>query len=111
MCSREQALIILDEVSKACGRLFNIQDAYLYGSYARGDYHSESDVDILLAADAGPDEIRRQRKAVASIVSDLCLKHDVTISVTVKPAEQFARYAGILPYYRNVVREGVRHGT
>ena len=30
-------------------------------------------------------------------------------SVTVKPLEQFRRYQTALPYYRNVVREGIRY--
>ena len=111
MCSREQALDILDEVYEAYSRLYPVRDAYLYGSYARGDYHAESDVDILLTIDAGPEEIRRQRRTAAAIVSGLCLRHGVTISVAAKPLAQFTRYADILPYYQNVVKEGVRHGA
>ena len=37
----------------------HLKDGYLYGSYARGDYHSESDIDILLTVDMSPEEICR----------------------------------------------------
>ena len=43
------------------------------------------------------------------MTSRLSLEHDITVSVTVKPLEQFRRYQTALPYYRNVVREGIRY--
>ena len=54
MLTQSQALSILSEVYHRCSRCFpcHIKDAYLYGSYARGDHHPESDVDILLTVDA-----------------------------------------------------------
>ena len=87
MCTRNQAEEILRSVYHACSPIFGrIHDAYLYGSYARGDFTPESDIDILLS-----------------------LEHDIPVSVTVKPLEQFRRYQTALPYYRNVVREGIRY--
>ena len=48
MCTQNEAVVILREVYEGCQKIFgDIKDAYLYGSYARGDYHEESDVDIL----------------------------------------------------------------
>lgn len=110
MCTKNQAIDILHEVYHACAdEFYSIQDAYLYGSYARGDYTSESDVDILLTVTCSAEEIARHRVTVATISSDLSLKHGVTVSVSVKSAEQFRRYAGVLPYYQNVVKEGIRY--
>ena len=52
MCTRNQAEEILHSVYDACRPIFGcIHDAYLYGSYARGDFTPESDVDILLTVD------------------------------------------------------------
>ena len=49
MCTRNQAEEILHSVYDACRPIFGrIHDAYLYGSYARGDFTPESDIDILL---------------------------------------------------------------
>lgn len=111
MRSREEALNIVSEVYQACNGFYErgIQDAFLYGSYARGDYDDESDVDILLTVDADPEELSSRRREVSSVSSDLSLKHDVTVSVTVKPMEQFYRYSEVLPFYRNVLMEGVRY--
>ena len=111
MRTTQDAVKIAGEVYQACNRLFgnNVRDVFLYGSYARGDYDDESDVDILLTVDAGAEELSGRRREVSAVSSDLSLKHDVTVSVTVKPKDQFYKYADVLPYYRNVLREGIRY--
>lgn len=110
MCNKNQALEILSKVYEKCFKLFGgIESAYLYGSYARGDYGSESDVDILLTVDLEQTDIAKQRMAVASITSELSLEYDVTVSVTVKPASNFKKYCTVLPFYRNVLNEGIKY--
>lgn len=113
MCTQNQAISILHEVYNACDPIFgaNLREGFLYGSYARGDYHAESDIDILLTVDMSPEDICNYRRAVAKVTSDLSLKHDVTISVAVKAKQQFEKYANDLPYYQNVLREGIRYGA
>lgn len=113
MCNQSQAIAILGEVYASCNPIFGnaIADAYLYGSYARGDYHAESDIDILLTVDMEAEAISRLRKRLALVISELSLEHDITVSVTVKPLAQFRQYADILPYYRNVLREGIRYAS
>lgn len=107
---QSDAIEILNETHRRCQSVFpcKIQDAYLYGSYARGDFDSESDVDILLTVDILPEELSTYRKSIAAISSDLSLAYDVTVSIAVKPLEQFRRYVDVLPYYKNVLREGIR---
>ena len=111
MCTRNQALDIFSQAYKMCGDLFadKLTDAYLYGSYARGDYDDESDIDILVTVDMEPEALAGIRSKVSAINSELSLKHDITVSITAKPLEQFRRYSDILPYYRNVIKEGVRY--
>ena len=43
--------------------------------------------------------------------SDLSLEHDITVSISVKPAEQFERLMNVLPFYQNVVREGIKYAS
>lgn len=110
MCNKNEAVQILHQVYDECEMIFGkIKNAYLYGSYARGDYHSESDVDILLTVAMNQEQIAKYRMAVASVSSKLSLEHDITVSISVKPAEQFERYISVLPFYQNVVREGIRY--
>ena len=109
VCDQDTAVQILEETYCACRAAFPkpVQQAYLFGSYARGDYHAESDVDILLTVD-DDGSLAEYRRAVARICSELSLKYDVMVSVTVKPEAQFRRYAEVLPFYRNVLEEGIR---
>ena len=113
MCNQSQAIAILGEVYSACNPVFDnaIIDAYLYGSYARGDYHKESDIDILLTVDLDSAAIAGLRGKLAVIISELSLEHEITISVTAKPLSQFKQYANILPYYKNVLTEGIRYAS
>lgn len=112
MCNRLQALTILDETYKECSAVLgSVCDAYLYGSYARGDYTKESDVDILITSNMDRQQISQYRMKLANITSELSLKHDVTVSLTVKPLEHFNKYLNVLPYYKNVVSEGIRYGA
>ncbi|MBQ7654941.1 MAG: nucleotidyltransferase domain-containing protein [Clostridia bacterium] len=106
MCDQAEAMNILGEVYRSVSPILPIQDAYLYGSYARGDYRPSSDVDIMLVSPLSEEEIRRRRRQVSNIVGELCLNHDVLISVAVRSREQFLPKT--LPYYRNVVAEGIR---
>lgn len=41
-------------------------------------------------------------------VSEMCLKYDVLIRINYTPLSDFKEYRGVLPYYRNIDREGVR---
>ena len=111
MCNQHQALSILSEAFVSSNSVFEnkVSEAYLYGSFARGDYHEYSDVDILVTVNMNADEISNYRSSLASMNSELSLKHDVTVSITVKPLEHFQKYANVLPYYQNVIKEGVRY--
>lgn len=108
---QSKAIAILGEVYSACNRIFSntIQDAFLYGSYARGDYHVKSDIDILLIVNMEPEMISKMRSSIGDITSEMSLKHDITVSVVVKPLAQFKQYADVLPYYKSVFNEGIRY--
>ena len=75
MCTRNQAFEILKIVYHACDPILghSIHDAILYGSYARGDFTAESDIDILLTADLTQEQIASQRRAVSGVASTLSL--------------------------------------
>ena len=88
-----------------------IHDAILYGSYARGEQNAESDIDILLTADLTQEQIAEKRRAIAALSSDLSLDHDVTVSIQIVPMAQFRRYADFLPFYQNVLKEGIRYAS
>ena len=113
MCTKSEAFEILASVYASCNQISDgkIQDAILYGSYARGEQNAESDIDILLTADLTQEQIVEKRRAIAALSSDLSLDHDVTVSIQIVPLAQFLRYADFLPFYQNVLKEGIRYAS
>lgn len=107
MCDKGEAMAILNEVCESCAEVIPVADAYLYGSYARGDFDSESDVDILLLSALPADAIWPKRRQISRIANALSTDHDVTISVCVRSQEQFRPQS--MPYYRNIVNDGIRY--
>jgi len=76
----------------------------LYGSYARGDFNEESDIDIIALIDG--DEKRFQRQIVRLNV-DLSLLYDVETSIMLVKKETFNTNADLIPLFRNIESEGV----
>ena len=86
----------------------NIIDIYLYGTYARGDYDAESDIDFAAVVKGERLDLQRKLKAMWDIAADLGMERDVVISPTVIPYSEFIKYKDELPYYRNIIREGLK---
>jgi predicted nucleotidyltransferase len=97
---------VLDELKRALESIFGarFKGLYLYGSYARGEATSNSDIDVMivLSGDAKPaDEIDRISEAVA----DICLRYDILISTFPVSENWYAERQS--PFFINVRREGV----
>lgn len=109
MYTQKQAVDILQDACQSCKPIFGdaLKRGYLYGSYARGDQHKDSDIDIMLLVDLPPEALCRFRREVAFVASELSLNHEITVSVSVKSYSQFLRFADSLPFYQNVIREGI----
>jgi predicted nucleotidyltransferase len=81
-----------------------LKAVYLFGSYARGDYHEGSDLDVMIVLDNYKsywDELVRS----AELASDLSLEYDVTVSRMIMTEEQWKK--GDLPVLWNVRAEGI----
>lgn len=79
--------------------------AALFGSKARGDANEDSDVDILIVADADPQQLRQQ---IDGFISELGLEHNVIFNEFVLNREHWADYAQRhAALWQNVQRDGV----
>ena len=83
-------------------------EAILFGSYARGDADPGSDIDVLILVDASRQDISAQNWQVGDMAAELLLNYGVVVSPIVENREYFNRNVNVLPFYRNVNREGVR---
>ena len=79
----------------------------LYGSYARGDYPPECDLDIMLFMNCSHGDVKNFQNVVCKIASRIGLEDDIEVSLTMQDKETFEKQLAILPFYRNVKREGV----
>lgn len=97
----------LAELKAALAKIYGqrLKGLFLYGSYARGDFTPDSDVDLLIAL-GGEVKPTREIDALSAIVADICLRHDLLISVYPVPAEWLAERKS--PVFENIRREAVR---
>ena len=79
----------------------------LYGSYARGDNHSESDIDIMILANIPCENRGYERSNIRSILGNIDLDYDIVIDLKVTDCETFNKYLTIEPYYMNILKDGV----
>ena len=81
----------------------------LYGSYARGDFKSDSDIDIMILTDLEDDEILEYRNKIWDCAYDIEFDNEFNIKLSplVKNIDKFNYWLPILPFYMNVQKEGV----
>jgi len=84
-----------------------LEKVILYGSYARGDYNEYSDVDIFVLADIAQEDCCKTGLKISGFASDLELEYNILICPHVTSSEIFGTYSDTLPFYMNVIKEGV----
>ena len=110
MCSENQLHQITCAIATIAAESLqnNLDSVILYGSYARGDYDEQSDIDMMILAHIPPEQCWQYTNSIAGKMTDLELHYDVIISVHVVSSAVFHRYMNDLPFYANVNREGIR---
>ena len=112
MCTKKQLEEISALVVESYRRILgdSIWKIVLYGSYARGTNDGESDIDYACIADGERMELQEKEKDIWHDTNQICLDYDVMVSPVVIPYDEFERYKMLLPYYRNIEREGILIG-
>ena len=106
MCSKSELQIILSEIAKTARETFgeHLDSVILYGSYT-----PDSDVDMMiLVKGIAPEDLWRYKKPIIKAESELGLQYDLVISSTIKDIETFNMYLDVLPFYQNVMKEGIK---
>ena len=76
---------LLDQYTEILQKIYgkHLKKVILYGSYARGDYRDDSDIDIMM-------------------------DHDLDIKPIAKSQQHFQNWVDVYPFYANVEKEGVK---
>ena len=102
----DQLRALSQEVKQALTELYGdrLDRVVLYGSYARGDFHKESDVDYMVVL-RGEVEAGREVRRMAPIIGPLALKYAVEISIF--PTAALKYLTGYTLFYQAVQQEGI----
>lgn len=82
----------------------SINSIILYGSVARGTQTDESDIDIAVIVNSYTKDMHEQ---MLDFIVDLELEYNKVLSVLLIDYDKFEEWGNIMPFYKNVKREGV----
>ena len=95
----------LSEVQKIYGA--HLKSVILYGSYARGDYTPDSDVDIMLLVDLVAEEADVYSDALSELGYEYNVNYNIWMMPVVKNLQHFKQWVAAYPFYTNVQKDGV----
>lgn len=100
---------IVYEYTKGLKKIYGtcIRRIVLYGSYARGDNNQSSDIDIMILVNLTEEEIKETMTAVADYTFEMEMQYNVIFSPIIKNEKQFSYWADTLPFYKNIISEGM----
>ena len=84
-----------------------MKQVILYGSYARGDYNKNSDIDVMILTDLNAEEIVIYRRKIWDYVANIEVDKGIIINPLIKNIEEFNSWSEVIPFYNNILREGV----
>ncbi len=101
---------ILDELIQNVIPIFEskLKRVILFGSYARGDYNEESDIDVMFLIDDDAKTLQsKYRKPVQRVISAINWDYDVLLCSVLQNEQDFHAVVEDIPFYHNVEKEGI----
>lgn len=95
----------VNELKKIYGSA--LESVVLYGSYARGDYRPDSDVDIMILLDMSDIELKKYREKLSFMTFDFNMDNNLDIKPIAKDISHFKKWVVNYPFYANIEREGI----
>lgn len=93
------------ELNKIIGK--KLSKIIVYGSYARGDYNCNSDVDIMILVKMSNSDIKKIENQVYDLAFEIEMNTGIDISPIIKNESEYEYWLDTLPFYKNISDEGV----
>lgn len=105
----EQIHLLLNYYTLGIKKIYgnNLRSVILYGSYARGDYNTDSDQDIMILVDLLDEQIISTRQKISDFTYNFNMRHNLNIVPMVKSEKHFNYWKDAHPFYKNINKEGI----
>jgi len=111
VCVQSELQEILSKVHAKMDVIFSgkLKQVILYGSYARGDSEAFSDIDVMIVVDMDRHALAAYRDEVWDFAEDMACEYnyDIVLSLKLQDEETLLAWGDVLPYYKNVIKEGM----
>lgn len=101
---------VVEKFAEEAKRIYGSKliEIILYGSCARGDFKSDSDIDIMILLNVPREDINTERKRIYDVSDRLDLDYDVVLTPVFQNYQLFQKYMEASVFYRNVQKEGIK---
>ncbi len=101
--------IVLEGYKEAIAQILGDQLSrmILYGSYARGDFKSDSDMDIMILADVQPEKISSYADKIYDITYDFETQYGMEINPSIQSTQIYDQWKNVYPFFMNIEKDGV----
>lgn len=86
---------------------YRIKKVILYGSYARGDFQPDSDIDVMVLVDTDREGVSALEKKICDVTYDFNDEYGTDIMPVVQSNTHFDYWKKADMFYRNVEKDGV----
>ena len=105
----EDLSCLLERYKEAVSQILGerLKGIILYGSYARGNFKQDSDMDIMILADIQPEEISNLADRIYDITYDFEVKYEMEINPSIQSIQVYEQWKGVYPFFMNIEKDGV----
>lgn len=113
MCSQNEVRVIIERLRESLSAIFPQErfDVILFGSYARDDADDGSDIDVMFLVESSRQAIAKKHWQIGEAAAEVLMDFGVVVSPVVENRAYYHANAHVLPFFKNVQREGVQIGA